>query len=306
MEGITIISSNVTVKDLTVKGFYYNGIHVTGENNTDNPTIQNVKILDCGERYIKGSTNTGSSTAVVDNLLIENCYLEQITALSGHSDNDYTGGIDMMGLNAPIIRQCIIKNIRGATGGGRGGIFLWNGINNATVERNQIIGCDRSICIGNPAAPGHAYMPGYHSTGGIVRNNFVTRGAGIGVELCFTNNLKVYYDTIYSSNAGYSRTVSINDASGNPTVNLQLKYNIIRGLINNASYGSGNVTETGDITGSTPATNWFVAPDTGDLHLTSLATLAFNTGVLLTEVPTDYEQQSRSSTPDKGADETSY
>ncbi len=209
----------------------------------------------------------------------------------------------MMGLNAMTIQDCVIKNIKGATGGGRGGIFLWNGINNPTVQRNQIIGCDRGIAMGNPAAPGHVYMPGYHVTGGIVRNNFVTRGAGIGMELCFTKNLEICYNTIYSADAGYSRTVSIYDTSGDATVNLQLKYNIIRGLVSNTSTGSGNVTETGDITGSTPATNWFVAPDTGDLHLTSNATLAIDHGVSLPEVTDDFDKQARDSTPDVGADE---
>ena len=89
------------------------------------------------------------------------------------------------------------------------------------------------------------------------------------------------------------------------TNNLQFKYNIIRGLVNNGSTGNG-VTEVGDITGSTPATNWFVDPTNGDLHLTSSATGALNTGVLLSDVPGDFDKQSRSSTPDIGADETSY
>jgi hypothetical protein len=299
-EGLVLISDDVTVKDLTVRGFYWNGIHVQGESDCDRPIIRNVRIIDCGERYIKGSTNTSSASAVVDNLLIENVYMEQITALSGHPDNDYVGGIDMMGLNAPVIRDCIGKNIKGATGGGRGAIFLWNGINNCTVERNRIYGCDRSICIGNPAAPSHAYMPNYHSTGGIVRNNFATRGAYIALELCFTKDLKVYYNTIYSADASYFRTVHIYDSAGQ-TTNLQLAYNIIRGqILDNAS---GTWYSTGDITGSTPQANWFVDPSTADLHLSANATLAIDTGSPLSEVPEDFDQEARGSLPDKGGDE---
>jgi hypothetical protein len=110
------------------------------------PIIRNVRIIDCGERYIKGSTNTGIATSIVDDGLIENVYMEQITALSGHPDNN---------------------------------------------------------CVG-----------------GILRNNFVTRGAGIAVELCFTKNLKVYYNSI-SADASYWRTVQIYDTAGQTTRSLR-------------------------------------------------------------------------------------
>jgi hypothetical protein len=300
-EGLVLISDDITVKDLTIRGFYYNGIHVQGESDCDRPIIRNVKIIDCGERYIKGSTNTGNSSAVVDNLLIEDCYMEQITSLSGHPDNDYVGGIDMMGLNAPVIRRNVFKNIRGATGAGRGAIFLWNGINNCTVERNQIISCDRGICIGNPGAPSHAYMPGYHSSGGIVRSNMVLRGAYIGMELCFTNNLKVSHNTVYSADASYFRTLHLYDSAGQ-TNNLQMSYNIIRGqTLDNAT---GTHYSTGDITGYTPQANWFVDPANGNFHLTSNATSCFDAAPLTADVPTDYDGEMRPFRPDIGADET--
>ena len=228
-EMVEVVSDNVTIQDLTIRGVYAFGIHVRGENDCDNPTFRNLKIIDCGERFIKGSAFLADINAIVDNLLIENCYFEQITDLSGRYDNDYIAGMDMMTLNNPIIRDCTFKNIRGANGDGRGAIFLWLGITNATVERNLIIGCDRGICIGNPAAPAGVYMPNNHSIGGIVRNNVVVRGADIALELCHTKDLKVYYNTVYSDDASYYRTVHIFDTPEFRMTNLQLSYNIIRG-----------------------------------------------------------------------------
>jgi len=100
MHGIVVNSSDITVEDLTIRDVYYNGIQIKGENDVDRPTIRNLKIIDCGERYIKGSTNTSSATLIVDDILIEDVYMEQTQELtSPHSDTNYIGGIDMMGTN---------------------------------------------------------------------------------------------------------------------------------------------------------------------------------------------------------------
>jgi hypothetical protein len=222
--------------------------------------------------------------------VIEYCWLEQITPLSNHNDNDYIGGIDAMWCNRWIIRDNVMKNIRGATGGGRGGIFLWNNCKDTTVERNLVIGCDRGIAIGNPSGSG------YHMTNGVVRNNFVVRGADIAMELCWTNNLKVYNNTIYSDDASYFRTLHVN---GSVTTGLKFWQNILRGAV---LYSSGGTADTtGSIIGSSPAASWFVQPLNGDLRLTASATPAINTGAVLAEVTNDYFALPRDSQPDKGA-----
>ncbi len=302
-EMFDLYSSDVTIQDLTIKEVYYHGVHMRAEVNVDRVHLNNLHTINCGERHFKCSWDSGNPSNIMDDAIIENCLCEQTQANSNHTDNDYIGGIDLMGVNNIIIRDNVFKGIVGPTGGGRAAIFIWHHNTNPTIERNKIYGCDRGISMSNPGWAG----PGAASTGGIIRNNFITRGVNIGLELNFTDSLKVYYNTLYSADTSYWRTVSIYDAAGiYVTNNLQLKYNIIGGLVNNGSAGSGNVTETGDITGSTPATNWFVDPNNGDLHLTSSATGAFNVGVLLPEVPQDYDKQTRSSTPDVGADETSY
>jgi hypothetical protein len=300
LEMMDVISDDVTIKDLTIQNVYHHAIHMRGENDTDRTRIQNVRTLNCGERHLKGSYNSGTPQYVQDDILIENCLLEQTQANSNHADNDYIGGLDTMGVTNLVMRDCVVRGIKGPAGGGRAGIFIWHTNTNPTIERNRIFDCDRGISLGNPGWAG----PGPASTGGILRNNMITRGVNIGLELCFTDDMKVYHNTVYSADASYFRTVHIFDSSSIDTINgLDLRYNIIRGQIYR-NY-TGSVSETGNITGSTPATNWFVDPSntSGNLHLTSYATGAFNNAAPLTEVMSDFDKQTRSSTPDTGADE---
>jgi hypothetical protein len=204
------------------------------------------------------------------------------------------GGIDFMAMKDLIIRDCVAINIKGGTGGGRGGIFLWQENYNPTVERNVIYGGDSGICLGNPGftEPGHCVM------GGLVRNNFVTRGAYVAMEFCFTKDVKVYNNSVYSADATYFRTVHI---YGSSTTNLQSKYNIIRGQVyeNGASW-----TDQGSIIGTTPQADWFVNPAVADLHLTANAGLAIDAASPLADVPEDIDEQTRGTSPDVGADES--
>ena len=290
-EGLSVACDDVTIRDLTLQDFYYHGIHVRAENDADRYTITNVKILNCGERYIKGSAG---STYISENCLIENVWMEQEPGrvMANHNDNDYIGGIDIMATSNLVIRDCTAVGIKGATGGGRGGIFLWHSITNPTVERNVIRGCDRGIALGNPSDPGATW----YVDGGIVRNNFIVRGAGIGLEICFTRNLDVFNNTMYGSST-YFRAVQVYGAN---TTGLELKYNILRGAIlaNGVAY-----TSVGNLTGGAAADSWFVDPAGGNLRLTEAATLAINHGASLPQVIADWDGLTRDAQPDIGADE---
>ncbi len=285
----------MVIADLTISGVYYHGIQIRGENSVSNVLIHNVKILNAGERFIKGSSATGKIAA---NITIEYCWLEQnqtyVSRPSNPVDPDnYIGGIDAIGLNNWQIHDCVIKNIQGLTGGGRGGIFLWGGVTNSVAERNCIMGCDRDIAFGNPSRS----VP-YHSTDCIIRNNFVVGGASFALELCASNNLKVYNNTVYCSNSGAS-AVHVYDGV---TTGLKIYSDIIRGQIflNNAG-GTVTADTTGSIVGSSPVASWFVDATNADLRLTSSATAAINQGQVLAEVTNDYFALPRDSQPDKGA-----
>lgn len=318
-EGIVVESDFVTIKDLTVKDFYWNGIHVRAENDADSTVIRNVKTWNIGERHIKGSRNAADFNGVSDNLLIENCYMLQTIPRTGHSETnpDYIGGIDMMSLRNPIIRDNVAEGIVGATQGGNAAIFLWQGIENATVERNRIFGCAKGIAYGNPYLNDdpNRLTGEWHASGGIIRNNFIRRGTwtggnNIGIELANTKNVAVAHNSIFSDDATYFRTVSITDSDPvkGHTTGVTLSYNVVRGALYTSTY-AGGWTSTGNIfdtTGSTVVSGWFVNTAIGDLHLTASATGAIDQAATLANVTNDFDKQTRpiGPAPDKGGDES--
>ncbi len=285
---VQLAASGITIKDLTVQDVNQNGIQIHGENGITSANIINVHTLNIGERHIKGS-----GRYIDQNVLVQNCLLEQTIVRSGYavSGYDYIGGIDTMGTTNWSVRSNVMSGIQGATGGGRGAIFIWDGTND-TVESNIVINCDRGICFGNPS-----YSPGPASS--IARNNFILRGADIAMEICSTSNCKIYNNTIYSPDASYFRTVHI---YGTQT-NLLATNNLIRGQVLN---NPGTWTSTNNIIGATVDPTWFVNAATGDLHLTTAATAAIAQGVVLPEVTTDIDGQGRCITPDIGADKITF
>ena len=306
---IHVVNDDITIEDLTVSECWWNGIQLHGENNVDRTVIRNVKTLNIGERHIKGSK--GSLSNAMWDVVIEDCLFQQTTPRlprPGHSvdPNDYIGGIDTMVAKNWIIRDNVFDSIQGATGGGRGAIFLWQGVVNPTVERNVIIDCDRGICFGNPYNPDNLHQV----TGGIIRNNFVTQGASQAIELDHTADVTVANNTFYSPNASYSRTVQVYDlGGGTTTTGLEVVNNIIRGGIYDSAAGTWSVASlqaAGNIvdnTGSVILPGWFVDALGGDLHLTANALAAIDAGVILAAVPEDIDGDLRGLYPDMGADE---
>jgi len=300
LEGFWTANDGIQLRDLTIRGFYDHGIHVSNNpsgNLADNVVISNVKIQNCGERYIKGS---GGGTS--NNVLIENVHFLQNETWLPHTGHDlnYVGGIDAMHTSNWTIRDCRFEGIMGAAGGARGAIFLWQGCTNALIERNVIVDCAEGIDLGNGYNPDSIY----HAEDALVRNNFIGWGGGDNraVQLGFTQNIEFYNNTIYTD-ANYNRTVHIYDSSTVPSSNVVLENNLIRGGIMDTS--TGGATLINNLTGAIPQANWFVDPLASDLHLTALATGAIDQGLPLANVPEDYDRQIRpyGLAPDIGADE---
>ena len=84
-EMFDVSSDDVTIKDLTIRDVYYHGVHMRGENDVDRTHLQNLRTINCGERHLKGSWNSGTPSYIQDDILIENCLLEQTQANSNHS-----------------------------------------------------------------------------------------------------------------------------------------------------------------------------------------------------------------------------
>jgi hypothetical protein len=315
-EGFWAAASGIRLENVTIRDFWHHGIHIAGNPYADNVVISNVKTINCGERHVKGSSGSGIS----DNVLIENLWMEQTEPYlprPGHpvDENNYIGGIDAMHINNWTIRDCTALNIRGATGGGRGAFFLWNGVSNLTLERNMLINNGHGIAIGNPSGPNGSHVAPWHAEGGVIRNNFIVRRAETAdwaLELDNTKDFEVYNNTIYSADATYFRTVQIYDEAGEgQTTNLQMINNLIRGRVYDLSSGDwssaavaamGNIVDTD---GTVVLPSWFVDALAGDLHLTELATLALDGAVSLVAVTDDLDGGPRSVGlfPDMGADE---
>ncbi|HDZ43992.1 MAG TPA: hypothetical protein ENH80_08640, partial [Phycisphaerae bacterium] len=124
LEGFWAANDGIQIRDLTISGFYDHGIHISNNPSgdlSDNVVISNVKILNMGERFIKGS-----GSGISRNVLIENVYFLQTETYLPHTGHDlnYIGGIDAMHTDNWIIRDSRFEGIMGAAGGARGAIFL--------------------------------------------------------------------------------------------------------------------------------------------------------------------------------------
>jgi hypothetical protein len=313
-EGISVGADAITIQHLTLKDFYYNAIHLRAENDVDSTVISNVKTWNIGERHIKGSRDPNSSTKVSENTLIEQVYMLQTQPRTGHPDTnpDYIGGIDIMASRNITIRDSRSEGIVGAQNGGNAAIFLWNGIQGATIERNIIVGCAKGIALGNPAPPGANLPTGaWHADGAIVRNNIIRRGTwttsnNIAIELATAKNIGIYHNTVYSDDASYFRTISFYESQAGMNSGNILSRNIIRGgLFDQTSGGWQNTNNIIDMTGTTITASWFVELAANNFHLTSAAALAIDRVPALTQVPDDLDKQARpiGAAADLGADE---
>ncbi|GAF78263.1 unnamed protein product, partial [marine sediment metagenome] len=209
--------------------------------------------------------------------------------------------IDCMKTKDWIIRDCRFENIRGATGGGRGAIFMWIGSVNPLIERNVIVNCGAAICLGN----GHNPHRHYHVTGGIVRNNFVYHtSTWRAVELGYTRDMKFVHNTIYTDPPeAHTRAICIYDQASIPTGGLELRNNLLRGHIENRA--KGQVILADNLVGEAVQPEWFVDPPSGKLFLTKSAGEAVDKVMPLPEAPRDITGRRRPVGPlaDLGAHE---
>jgi hypothetical protein len=203
----------------------------------------------------------------------------------------------MMYLKDWTFSDNVFRNYKGASGGARGAIFIWNQSRNITVERNLFIGCDRSIAFGNPSKP-TGYEPGtLHVYDGVIRNNFIVvggnpKGITTGIEIVWTDNVQVYHNTVYAPDPRNHAIHYFEDIH-----HLQLINNLVRGRLD----GEGEVRSEGNVVGDLEG--YFADPLKGDLHLTDRAVQAVGKGTRLPAVAEDFDGQKRAEQPDVGADE---
>ena len=74
LEGFWTAGNDIELHDLTIRDFWHHGVHVSNDqasgNLADNIVLSNIKIQNCGERYIKGSGTGTSSNVLVDEVVV--------------------------------------------------------------------------------------------------------------------------------------------------------------------------------------------------------------------------------------------
>jgi uncharacterized protein (TIGR03382 family) len=282
------------IADLTIKEVYYHPVQVTTD--SSNVHFYNLKLIDAGEQFIKGSSG-GSPGTGSDFGIVEYCYFAYTT-----QGTDYTNGVDVHGGAGWIIRNnyFLRTNLIDSTGAIGPAILMWNGSSDTIVEGNTFINCECAIALGLIQR-----TPNDHS-GGIVRNNFIYREAGTpqGVDspdasiwIWDSPGTKVLNNTVIQ-NGSYASAIEYRfDTTGG-----EFRNNLCDGTVLDRGSGTSGNVESNNVTNA--QTGWFVNAASGDLRLSSSAPASvIDAAVVHAAVTDDYDGNARGSNPDIGAHE---
>ena len=249
----------ITIADLTIRDVYYHPIMLNA--GAETPLIHNVRLVNAGQQFIK--SNPDGAGGGVDNGVVEYSVIEYDTT----SRDDYTNGVDVHTGANWIIRHSLFRNIRAPLGQLAGpAVLMWNGSSNSVVDGNTFVNCQREISLGLIER-----SPDDHA-GGLVRNNFIYRAAGVGGDAAIlvadSPNTQVLHNSVLIS-AGYPNAIEYRFAGSS---GVTIANNLLDAGVTARDEATGSV--TGNDT--TAAAVMFVSPATGDLHLKSTATAALN------------------------------
>ncbi len=291
-----IVSSNVTIADMTLQHPYYHAVHISpaGTAAIENIVLDNLHIIDPGEQAVK--INASASGPNISNGTIQNCLIELTdtgrTKLTYTGYPCYTGGIDGHWSVGWTIRDNVIQGFWCSDGLSEHGIHFWKNSSNILVERNKIIDCDRGIGFG---------LGSDGNSGGIIRNNMISHGsdhgyADVGISIESTPDARVYNNTVYHEH-NYSAIEYRFAASADILINN----NLTNRAITRRDGATGQVEN--NITSALPA--WFINPSAGDLHLASALTRLVNQGLAINGLTDDFDKGIRpyNGGYDIGADE---
>lgn len=294
LELIQIVSSNVTIADLTLREAYYHPIHImsTSSGDTLNTFIYDVHIVDPGEQAIKINPYTSVGAVYFpDNGVIACSHIELTDAGRPHIRNNcYTGGVDAHQARGWVIQDNVIEGFWCASGLSEHGIHLWRGCRDTLVERNLLRDNARGIGFGlmesgsgrtypdNPC-PDAGYVGHY---GGIIRNNsvFASRevlfsseyGFDCGICLAQACGAQALHNTVVSTQVPFSSIEWRFSDTDADIINNLVSHNLLERDGASASLG-------GNLEGA--PLSLFVDGTGGDLHLVATATAAVDQGVSL-------------------------
>ncbi|MCC6189855.1 MAG: hypothetical protein IT318_12540, partial [Anaerolineales bacterium] len=289
-------AADLLIADLTLRDAYFHLVQIQGEQGAQRPRLYNLRLIDSGEQFVKGST-AGPPGPYADGGLVACSTLEYTT----HARSGYTNGVDVLAGADWVIRDNVFRNIRGPAGEQAGpAVLMWRNSLNTVVERNHFLECDRAIALGLAAPDGGLARDGnttYDHQGGIVRNNFIYRaGAGdVGITVNYARQVSVFHNTVLLN--GTFPWGAIEHRFG--ATSADIRYNLTDAPIWQRDGAAGTL--IGNITTAQPG--WFAGP--GDLHLTAAASAALDQALPLSAVTDDFDGDLRpiGSAPDIGADE---
>jgi hypothetical protein len=279
----------VTIAHLTIRDVFNHPIMLNA--GAQSPLIHNVRLVNAGQQFVKANPDGAGGGG--DNGIVEYSVIEYVTT----SRDYYTNGVDVHTGDNWIIRHNLFRNIRAPIGELAGpAILMWNGSTNTVVDGNTFIDCQRDIAFGLIER-----TPNHH-TGGIIRNNFIYRGAGIAgdtaVYIADSPGTQVLHNSILVSRT-YASPIEYRFPH---TTGVVIQNNVLDGNVL-ARDGATAASVAGNYTAA--AASLFVNPGAGDLHLRP------TTAVLLDKIAAppaaagaDWDGQPRpAGTTDIGADE---
>ncbi len=295
----------VTLADLTIQNVRWNGFKIDSNRNVHNVTIYNCIIHNIWQRGVKG---VGVPKKDGVQQYIRDCRIRYCLFYNDRPKRDsddpekpfrgfrinYIAGIDIMNAKDWVISDNVFVGIRGKEWG-RGAIFVWIDSHGVIIERNVIVDCDGGIALGNSSSRDR--VPA-HCTGCIVRNNFITRGPQAGIKATHTKNCKILNNTVHEPKSRLRRLLRLvhkNDG-------LLVANNLLSGPGGIAKYGlQGKTTVKNNPV--LDATDFFVDPKKGNLHLKKALPQAIDQALPCPEVTDDIDGKPRGAKPDIGAHE---
>ena len=279
--------TRLTIANLTIRGFFFHPLIFNP--GTVQPRVYNVRLLDAGEQFLKA--NPDGVGGGVNGGLVEYSVFEFTTL----ARSDYTNGIDVHTGADWIIRHNLFRRIRSAQGLAGPAILMWNNSRNTVVDSNIFIDNHRDISLGLISR-----TPNDH-TGGVVRNNMIARAPGlggdVGIGIMDSPGTRVLHNTIWLGGA-YPNAIEYRFAD---TTGLTIANNLADAAA--TAREGATATLAGNVWNATSA--FFVAPGTGDLHLTGAAASALDRATAPADATIDWDGQARpgGAMADVGADE---
>jgi hypothetical protein len=273
MVAISVSAPGVTLADLTIGQVGFHGVQVRGESGASGVVIHHVHILDTGQQLIKGSVVQGSKPCR-DGLVA--CSTLEYT---DSAPSDYTNGIDVINGEHWVVRDNVLRQIRGPRAQGyRAGpaVLFWGGSRDTVVERNWLVDCFRGIALGlvqtQENAPDHL-----DHRGGIIRRNAVCNlnsWADEAIEVNASPGALVAHNTVMvEGKVPWSIGVRFPTASAQVWNNLSNQPILLR--------DGGKAELKANVV--TARRDWFVDSSLGDLRLARGDSPAIDAGIVIAD-----------------------